>query len=283
MATFRRPAVWISTLVVASAVVGAVLLGLVANIFQRKQEAKNPYLRLVDVTEETTDPRPGGSTGRGSSTATAAPPTDPHPVRRHRGAARGEARARPLAQADVRRLRLLARLPRPPRPRLHAGRPGADQAGHRAAAAGQLPALPRLGDPDLPPARRRRCLRRVRAPRKDAVRRCPRRGGGDRLVEPRPRRDHAAVRPRRRRPPGRLRRLPRPEDDAAARDPPRLPARASGRWPRAPRRRRTSPASSAGARRIASSPTTPTATPPARRCARSSAGSATSSTTAARR
>ncbi|HEY7089547.1 MAG TPA: ammonia-forming cytochrome c nitrite reductase subunit c552, partial [Tepidisphaeraceae bacterium] len=30
------------------------------NIFQRKQEAKNPYVRLVEVTEETTDPAPWG-------------------------------------------------------------------------------------------------------------------------------------------------------------------------------------------------------------------------------
>ena len=30
------------------------------NIFERKQEAKNPYLRLVEVTEETTDPAPWG-------------------------------------------------------------------------------------------------------------------------------------------------------------------------------------------------------------------------------
>jgi nitrite reductase (cytochrome c-552) len=33
---------------------------LLTNIFQRKQEAKNPYLRLVEVTEETTDPVPWG-------------------------------------------------------------------------------------------------------------------------------------------------------------------------------------------------------------------------------
>ena len=45
---------------VAFAAVGFVAAALLANIFQRKQEAKNPYLRLVEVTEETTDPVPWG-------------------------------------------------------------------------------------------------------------------------------------------------------------------------------------------------------------------------------
>jgi nitrite reductase (cytochrome c-552) len=35
-------------------------IALLTNIFQRKQEAKSPYLRLVDVTEETTDSAPWG-------------------------------------------------------------------------------------------------------------------------------------------------------------------------------------------------------------------------------
>jgi nitrite reductase (cytochrome c-552) len=60
MATFRRPAVWIPTLLALSAIAGFVLIALLTNIFQRKQEAKNPYLRLVEVTEETTDPVPWG-------------------------------------------------------------------------------------------------------------------------------------------------------------------------------------------------------------------------------
>jgi nitrite reductase (cytochrome c-552) len=36
------------------------IAGLLVNIFQHKQEAKNPYLKLVNVTEETTDPAPWG-------------------------------------------------------------------------------------------------------------------------------------------------------------------------------------------------------------------------------
>src|SRR3954453_12180774 len=46
--------------VAGSAVAGFFRIGLLTNIFQRKQEAKNPYLRLVEVTEETTDPAPWG-------------------------------------------------------------------------------------------------------------------------------------------------------------------------------------------------------------------------------
>ena len=40
------------------AVIGFLVSYLLTNIFERKQEAKNPYVRLVDVTEETTDSAP---------------------------------------------------------------------------------------------------------------------------------------------------------------------------------------------------------------------------------
>src|SRR3954451_10980597 len=43
-----------------AAVVAFLAMALLTNIFQRKQEAKNPYLRLVEVTEETTDSAPWG-------------------------------------------------------------------------------------------------------------------------------------------------------------------------------------------------------------------------------
>src|SRR5215468_4329652 len=42
------------------AVMVFLVTGLLTNIFQRKQEAKNPYLRLVEVTDETTDSTPWG-------------------------------------------------------------------------------------------------------------------------------------------------------------------------------------------------------------------------------
>jgi nitrite reductase (cytochrome c-552) len=46
--------------VAGTALVTALLTALLASIFEHKQEAKNPYLRFVDVTEETTDPAPWG-------------------------------------------------------------------------------------------------------------------------------------------------------------------------------------------------------------------------------
>jgi nitrite reductase (cytochrome c-552) len=46
---------------IGSAIVAILLAALLTNIFQRKQEAKNPYVRLVEVTEETTDPAPWGT------------------------------------------------------------------------------------------------------------------------------------------------------------------------------------------------------------------------------
>jgi len=46
---------------IGSAIVAILLAALLTNIFQRKQEAKNPYVRLVEVTEETTEPAPWGT------------------------------------------------------------------------------------------------------------------------------------------------------------------------------------------------------------------------------
>src|SRR5262245_54585907 len=47
------------TLAVAALVF--VVTALLMNIFTRKVEAKNPYVRLVEVNEETTDPEPWGT------------------------------------------------------------------------------------------------------------------------------------------------------------------------------------------------------------------------------
>ena len=46
--------------VALSAGVAFAATALLTNIFQRKHEAKNPYLRLVEVSEDTTDPAPWG-------------------------------------------------------------------------------------------------------------------------------------------------------------------------------------------------------------------------------
>src|SRR3569623_898165 len=45
---------------IASAAISAGVAALLVTIFAHKQEAKNPYLRLVDVDESTTDPAPWG-------------------------------------------------------------------------------------------------------------------------------------------------------------------------------------------------------------------------------
>jgi len=44
------------------------LLALLTNIFERKQEARQAFVRLVDVTEDTMDPRSGARTGRCNTT-----------------------------------------------------------------------------------------------------------------------------------------------------------------------------------------------------------------------
>lgn len=46
--------------VVIVAIAAALISALLVNIFQRKQEAKNPYIRFVDVTDNTTDPAEWG-------------------------------------------------------------------------------------------------------------------------------------------------------------------------------------------------------------------------------
>jgi nitrite reductase (cytochrome c-552) len=50
----RRTAL-LAAVALTFAVIGFLVSYLLTNIFERKQEAKNPYVRLVDVTEETTD------------------------------------------------------------------------------------------------------------------------------------------------------------------------------------------------------------------------------------
>ena len=47
-------------IVIACAILIFLVAALLMSIFQRKIEAKNPYVRLVEVNEETTDPAPGG-------------------------------------------------------------------------------------------------------------------------------------------------------------------------------------------------------------------------------
>jgi nitrite reductase (cytochrome c-552) len=61
--TTKKPRSFFALLIALIAVVAvstAVIASLLVNIFQRKQEAKNPYLRFVDVTANTTDPAEWG-------------------------------------------------------------------------------------------------------------------------------------------------------------------------------------------------------------------------------
>ena len=140
--------------------------------------------------------------------------------------------------------------------------PGADAAPDQAAV-GLVPALPRLGDAAVPQARQRR---RQGGPRRHPQADVP---GDAREAARRGRRASRL-----------LRRLPRSEDDEAARHAAGLHRRHPGARRLRTRRCRTCRPSSSGARAAARSPTTRTSTPRATRCARSSAASATSSTTA---
>ena len=47
-------------IVIIAAVIIGVLAAFLTTIFQHKQEAKNPYIRFVEVTDQTTDPEPWG-------------------------------------------------------------------------------------------------------------------------------------------------------------------------------------------------------------------------------
>ena len=58
--TPRRSFALLIALLAVITVATVVIASLLVNIFQRKQEAKNPYLRFVDVTADTTDPAEWG-------------------------------------------------------------------------------------------------------------------------------------------------------------------------------------------------------------------------------
>jgi len=56
----RRSTAFLAAIIVISALVAFLVAGLLTSIFERKQEARNPYVRLVEVNEETTDPAAWG-------------------------------------------------------------------------------------------------------------------------------------------------------------------------------------------------------------------------------
>src|SRR4051812_25698206 len=57
----RRRVLAFAIIVVIVAGASALVTGLLVSIFNRKQEAKNPYLKLVNVDENTTDPSVWGT------------------------------------------------------------------------------------------------------------------------------------------------------------------------------------------------------------------------------
>src|SRR5688572_33115589 len=50
----------LTSIIVMVAVATALVTALLVNIFERKSEARNPYVRLTEVTEDTTDPAKWG-------------------------------------------------------------------------------------------------------------------------------------------------------------------------------------------------------------------------------
>src|SRR5437016_1271826 len=56
----RRPKLIFLGLVLVTALLTAGITALLTNIFTRKQEAKNPYLKFVEVDQNTTDPAKWG-------------------------------------------------------------------------------------------------------------------------------------------------------------------------------------------------------------------------------
>ena len=203
---------------------------LLINIFQRKQEAKNPYLRLVEVSDETTD---SGAVGHElaarSTTATGAPrdvsrtryggsealpdekiDRDPWLKRMFAGYAFSidyrDRRGHAYMLADQEQTKRVTERPQP----------GTCLHCH----ASVIPTYRRLGERRrLEGVRRRWRSMPYAAAHAEVVKTGSSNpvAGGSR----------SEVRARRGRPPGRLRRLPRSEDDAAARDPPGLHAAAS--------------------------------------------------------
>src|SRR6188768_2315448 len=55
-----RRTTWLLAITAISAVMVFLVVALLMSIFERKQEARNPYVRLVEVNEETTDPSAWG-------------------------------------------------------------------------------------------------------------------------------------------------------------------------------------------------------------------------------
>jgi len=195
------------------------LAGLLTSIIERKQEAKNPYVRLVEVSEETTDPAAWGvnwareyddykrtaevtQTRFGGSETLPAEKAGAYPwlTRMFAGYAFAidyrDRRGHAYMLQDQEQTRRVTERPQP----------------------GLVPAVPHVGHPDVPAAWRGRRLQGLRRAQQAVVRRRARRGRQNGIVEPCARGDGAGIPARGRRAPGCVRGLPRSEEHGAARD-----------------------------------------------------------------
>ena len=142
----------------AAAVLAVAAVALLINIFEHKQEAKNPFYRVVQLTDETEDPAIWGKnfplqydgylrtvdqvrTRFGGSEAVPKTPTQTDPTL---SGCAIETRSRSATQNHVGRLCFCEGFSRGARPRLHARRPNFHRAANRRQATWHLLALPRL-------------------------------------------------------------------------------------------------------------------------------------------
>ena len=150
------------TILVTAAIAALAAVGVTAllvNIMEHKQEARNPFFRVVELTDDTDDPAVWGKNFPLQYDAYQRTVDMVRTqLRRQRGAARArrptgrpahgghavEDRGGPAPEDDVGRLRLRGRFPRGARPRLHARRPDASPSASSRQAARHLPELPRL-------------------------------------------------------------------------------------------------------------------------------------------
>ena len=158
-----RPLIVFGVLVCLAGVGAIIGMIVLVSIFQHKQEARNPFFRVVELTEETEDPAIWGKnfplqyddyrrtvdqqrTRYGGSEAEPRTPTQGRPALGRRAVAH---RGGSALEDDVGGLRLREGFPRRTRARLHARRPDLHRAPAGGEAARHLPALPRVD---------RRCL-----------------------------------------------------------------------------------------------------------------------------
>ena len=183
----RLALTWMA-LVLGAAPITIGLAALLTNIFERKQEARNPFYRVVTLTDSTTDPAEWERTFPFSTTPTVAPS-----IRCARATVRGDART--PSDADPRMVVAQSRLEEDPRLRefwagyvreglprgtrtcLHARRPDVHRAPDRRETARHVPNLRRIDVRGLPAGGRWQPRAGLRARERDAVRRGPEAGG----------------------------------------------------------------------------------------------------------